>query len=127
MIWKFLADSIVVIHAVACAFVIFGPLLVWRSVPGRIAHLVITWGSTLMLIFYCPYTSLEVSLRYHYDPHAAYTGGFVRHYMNMIAGWEPDMTLVKGAEALWGLLWLVVYSLIPARRPGVPSSSPAKP
>jgi hypothetical protein len=82
MIYRVLANAVVVFHATFVAFVVLGGLLVmrWRRVafihvPAAIWGAAIEFGGWI-----CPLTPLENSLRARAGE-AGYSGGFVEHYI----------------------------------------------
>lgn len=113
-----LADLVVVLHFAFLAFVVIGgvgvlrwPKLAWVHVPAAI------WGVLIEFFgWICPLTPLEVALR-HRAGEAAYTGGFVAHYIVKVL--YPD-ELTRGTQALLGALVLAlnvaVYAVVVARR-----------
>ncbi len=84
MVYKVLADTVVLTHFLWIIFLILG--WVW----GR-KHRVIKYVHILGLCFafvinvfglYCPLTDLEVWLQSRYAPGTAYTGSFIAHYLD---------------------------------------------
>ena len=79
---KIAADAVVLLHCGFVVFVCLGGLLVlhrswwiWLHVPAAI------WGALVELCgFYCPLTTLEVSLR-RAAGEAGYSGGFIDRYV----------------------------------------------
>ena len=82
MIFRWLADLVVIVHAAFVAFVVLGaftvlrwPRLAWVHVPAA------TWGALIEFAgWVCPLTPLENSLRVRAGG-AGYAGGFVEHYV----------------------------------------------
>ncbi len=113
----FLADAILVVHAIFVAWVVFGVLAVWRWPRLAIAHLpALAWGIWIEVSGrVCPLTPLEVSFR-RKAGEGGYTGGFIDHYVGEIL-YPTGLT----REAQWtaaGLLIVVnvvVYGLLMAR------------
>ena len=82
MLYRVLADLVVLLHAAFVGFVMLGGFLAWRWRPVVWAHVpCAVWG---MLIEYggwiCPLTPLENVLRRRAGLQG-YTGGFVEHYV----------------------------------------------
>ncbi|KNY08495.1 DUF2784 domain-containing protein [Achromobacter piechaudii] len=82
MIYRILADLVLVVHGLFVAFVVFGGLLaLWRP---RLAywHLpALAWGAVVVgMGLICPLTPLEVSLRLRAGQEG-YAGGFIEHYL----------------------------------------------
>lgn len=82
MLYRFLADVVVVVHLAFIIFVATGSLLAWRWPAVVWAHLpAVAWGAgTVAVGFLCPLTPLEKSLRAAAGD-AGYPGGFVDHYV----------------------------------------------
>lgn len=82
MLWRVLADAVVLLHLAFVAFAVLGGLLAlrWRRLPWL--HLpALAWGATVEFTgWICPLTPLENVLR-RAAGDAAYAGGFVEHYL----------------------------------------------
>ena len=117
MIYRALADLVLVVHLAIVVFVVLGGLLVlrwpraaWLHVPAAI------WG---VLIEYtgwiCPLTPLENSLRMR-GGEAGYSGGFIEHYIQPLlypAGLTRSTQVVLGSLAL--VLNLTAYVIVVSR------------
>ncbi len=82
VLYRLLANAVVVFHALFIVFILFGGLLAWRWRWVALVHVpAAIWG---VLIEYrgwiCPLTPLENSLRVKAGQ-AGYSGGFVEHYL----------------------------------------------
>ena len=86
MIYRILADIVVLIHFLWILFLFFGAFLGRRKKTVRIIHLSGLFFALLIQIFewYCPLTHLEVWLRSRHDPGLVYTGAFIAHYVERI-------------------------------------------
>jgi hypothetical protein len=118
LIYRVLADVVLMVHLAFVLFVVLGGLLVlrwprlaWLHVPAAI------WG---VLIEYtgwiCPLTPLENSYRTR-GGEAGYTGGFIQHYIQPVlypAGLTRGTQIVLGSLAL--LVNLTAYFVVIARR-----------
>lgn len=118
MIYRALADLVLVVHLAFVLFVVLGGLLVlkwprlaWLHVPTAV------WG---VLIEYkgwiCPLTPLENSFRAR-GGGAGYSGGFIEHYIQPLlypAGLTRGTQIVFGSLAL--LVNLTAYGVVIARR-----------
>lgn len=98
MIYRLLADSVLVLHLLFIGFVIFGGLIVARSAWVALGHIpVACWGAFVELTGrVCPLTTLEVSLR-RAAGDAGYSDSFIEHYLLPIiypAGLTRDIQLV---------------------------------
>jgi hypothetical protein len=82
MAYRFLADSVLVLHLLFIGFVIFGGLIVSRSAWVVLAHIpVACWGVFIELTGgSCPLTALEASLR-RAAGDAGYSDSFIEHYL----------------------------------------------
>lgn len=82
MLYRVLADLVVLLHLLFVAFVVAGGLLAlrWRWLPWL--HLpTLAWGATVEFTgWICPLTPLESMLRAA-DGEAGYAGGFIEHYL----------------------------------------------
>jgi len=117
LIYRALADLVLVVHLAFVLFVVLGGLLVlrwprlaWLHVPAAI------WG---VLIEYtgwiCPLTPLENSLRMR-GGEAGYSGGFIEHYIQPLlypAGLTRSTQVVLGSLAL--VLNLTAYAIVVSR------------
>jgi hypothetical protein len=85
MIYRILAELVLVFHFCFVLFVVFGGLLVLRRHSIIWLHLpALMWG-VLVECFHlkCPLTPLENWFR-HLGGEAGYTGGFIEHYASAI-------------------------------------------
>ena len=104
MIYRWLADAVVVLHTSIVLFVVLGGFLVWRWRWLALLHVpFFIWG---VLVEYagwiCPLTPLENALR-HRAGDAGYAGGFVEHYFIPVlypAGLTTGMHWVLGSAVL---------------------------
>src|SRR5262245_4632210 len=82
MIYRWLADGVVLLHALFVVFVVVGgfltirwPRIAWVHLPAAAWGAMIEFGGWV-----CPLTPLENSLRERAGD-AGYSGGFVEHYV----------------------------------------------
>lgn len=82
MIWRLLANLVVVLHLAFVAFAVFGGFAIWRWRTVAFAQLpALAWGCWIELSGrICPLTPLENMLRYRAGD-AGYSGGFIEHYI----------------------------------------------
>ncbi|MGZ8175512.1 MULTISPECIES: DUF2784 domain-containing protein [Methylobacter] len=82
MIYRLLADSVLILHLLFIGFVIFGGLLARRSPWIALAHIpAACWGAFIELTGgLCPLTVMEVGLR-RIAGDTGYSGSFVEHYL----------------------------------------------
>ena len=117
MIYRALADLVLVVHLTFVLFVVLGGLLVLRWPRAAWLHIpAAVWG---VLIEYtgwiCPLTPLENSFRAR-GGEAGYTGGFIEHYIQPVlylAGLTRGTQIVLGSLVL--LLNLSAYGIILTR------------
>jgi hypothetical protein len=115
MIWRGLADAVLILHLVFIIFVVLGgwlvawrPKLVWLHLP------VVAWGIWIEFSgSICPLTPLENWLRDR-GGETGYSGGFIEHYLTSFIyphGLTRGMQFVLGAFviavnlAAYGFLW----------------------
>lgn len=106
MIFKVIADSLVVLHFIFIAFVVFGGLLAlkWKKVP--ILHIpCVLWG---MLVEFngwiCPLTPLENQFR-ELAGEVGYTGGFISYYLMPLI---YPTSLTREIQILLGIVVLAI-------------------
>ena len=110
MLYRLLADVVLLGHLAFVAFVVFGGLLVLRWPKLGWVHLpAALWG---VLIEYagwiCPLTPLENNLRER-GGEAGYAGGFIEHYLTAVL--YPS-GLTRGAQVALGSLALLINVLV---------------
>ncbi len=119
MIYRLLADLIVVIHLAFVLFVVSGGLFVaWRRRVAWLHLPAVAWGAWIEFSgWICPLTPLENWLRSRGGA-AAYRGDFVAHYLLPVL-YPADLT--RGIQIVLGVLVLAVnaaaYAWALRRRP----------
>ncbi|HEY7215094.1 MAG TPA: DUF2784 domain-containing protein [Thermoanaerobaculia bacterium] len=114
MLYRLLADLVVVLHCAFVLFVVLGGLLalrwpraVWFHLPAAI------WGAGIEFVQgICPLTPLENHLR-QLGGEAGYSGGFVEHYLLPVlypAGLDQNVQVGIGIFVL--LLNVTVYAVV---------------
>lgn len=115
MIWRALADLVLLIHFAFVVFVIVGGFLAsrWRWLPW--VHLpAVAWAVVLEFSgWICPLTPLENLLR-RASGEAGYAGGFLEHYLVQVVypvGLTPEIQIYIGLGVLLinGLAYSVVW------------------
>lgn len=111
MIYRVLADLVVLLHFAFILFVVVGGLLVWRWRRVAWAHLpAAVWGTLIMVVGWtCPLTPLEHLLRAR-GGEAGYAGGFIAHYIEPViypGGLTPGMHMALGTGVV--VLNLPIY------------------
>jgi hypothetical protein len=132
MIYRFLADALVLFHFTFVSFVIFGGLLVVRWPRVAFAHLpAAAWGVFVEFShIICPLTPLENQLRY-LGNESTYQGGFVDHYIMPVlypAGlnMHPEIQYMLGGGIL--LLNITLYFIaLRGLRSATAPDQPARP
>ena len=117
MLYRFLADAVVLIHLGFVVFVVAGGFLVlrwpraaWIHLPAAVWGVLVEWSGWV-----CPLTPLENWLR-ALGGGAGYEGGFVERYLFPML---YPASLTRGAQILLGVAALaanlVAYALVLAR------------
>ena len=114
MIWRALADLVILIHLAFVVFVIVGGFFVsrWRWLPW--VHLpAVAWAVILEFSGrICPLTPLENLLR-QASGEAGYAGGFLEHYLVQVVypvGLTPEIQTYIGIGVL--LINGIAYSVV---------------
>jgi hypothetical protein len=118
MVFRGLADVVLVLHFAFVLFVVFGGFLALRWRRLALVHVPIAlYGAIIEFAgFVCPLTPLEVWLRRR-GGEAGYAEGFIEHYIMAAiypAGLTRDVQLVLGAAVL--LINAAVYAIWWRRR-----------
>lgn len=104
MLYRILADLVVLVHFAFVLFVVLGGLLVLRWPRWVWVHVpAVVWGVLIEVFgWICPLTPLEVGLRRKAGS-TGYEGGFVEHYILPVL-YPAELT----REVQWVLAGLVV-------------------
>lgn len=96
MPYKVLADFTVLVHFLWILFLVLGALWGRRSRTVRWIHLggLGFAGALQVFDWYCPLTHLESWLRVRHDPHTAYTGSYLIHYIEKVVYLEVPHSLI---------------------------------
>jgi uncharacterized protein DUF2784 len=118
MLYRLLADLVVVLHLAFILFVVLGGLLALRWPRAAWFHIpTAMWGAGIeFLQGICPLTPLENHLR-KLGGEAGYSGGFVEHYLLPVlypAGLNQNIQLGIGLFVL--VLNVTVYAVVWRRR-----------
>ena len=108
MVFKILADFVVLVHFLWIIFLFLGAIWGVKNNVIKIVHLLGLLFAILIQIFgwYCPLTHLEVWLRSKHDPGMAYVGSFIIHYMERLVYLEISQTGI-----LLATIGLVIFNL----------------
>lgn len=109
MLYKVLADAVVLIHFLWILFLLLGAFPGARYKAVRVLHLSGLAFAVVLQLFgwYCPLTHLEVWLRQRHDPATAYAGSFIITYLERIVYLEASPvaifvgTIVVAGFTLW--------------------------
>jgi hypothetical protein len=82
MLYKVLADIVVLVHFLWILFLVFGAFFGIKNRVVKIVHISGLVFAFILHIFnwYCPLTHIEVWLRARHNPALTYTGSFIAHY-----------------------------------------------
>ncbi len=96
MLYKILADSVVLVHFLWIVFLLLGAFWGVKNKVVKIFHLsgLVFAFIIQVLDWYCPLTYLEAWLRSKHDFAVNYTGSFIIHYVEKIVYIELSRTLV---------------------------------
>jgi hypothetical protein len=110
MLYRCLADAVVLVHLSFVAFVVAGGLIVlrwpraaWLHVPAVLWGVAIEWSGAI-----CPLTPLEVMLR-RWGGEAGYSGGFVEHTVLPLL---YPAALTRGVQVVLGSLVVAINAIV---------------
>ena len=113
MLYSFLADMVVLMHAAFVLFVVSGgvavlrwPRLAWLHIPAALWGIVIEFGGCI-----CPLTDLENLLR-SMDGGSGYEVSFIEHYLEPIL---YPLGLTRRTQFVFGLAALCINLAVYAR------------
>lgn len=114
MVYRVLADAVMLVHLAFILFVAVGALLAWRWPKVAWAHLpALAWGvGTVTIGFPCPLTSLEKALDRLADGDV-YDGGFINQYVEDVVYPGEYSSILRALAAA-----VVVIGYIGLRRRG---------
>ncbi len=106
MVYRVLADLLVVVHFTFVLFVIAGALLSLHNRAWALLHVpAFLWGALIEFKgWICPLTPWENALRLRAGQ-SGYSGGFIEHYITPVlypAGLTRSIEMVLGAAVLVG-------------------------
>jgi len=114
MVYRFLADALIVFHFSFILFVVFGGFLIlWNRMFVFIHLPAAFWGALIEFKgWICPLTPLENSLR-RAGGQAGYPGGFVEHYLIPViypAGLTPQIQYILGSLVILTNICVYAYA-----------------
>lgn len=83
MLYPFLGDVMMVLHAAFLLFFVIGGFLAWKWPKLIWVHLgIVAWNLTIVILdFDCPFTGTEKFFRRE-GGEAVYEGGYINHYLD---------------------------------------------
>ncbi len=101
MVYKIIADIVVLIHFFWILFLFLGAIWGRKNKFLKVFHISGLFFAFLIQIFdwYCPLTHLEVWLRSKHSPALTYAGSFIIHYIEQIVYIEIAFTTSLSAHA----------------------------
>ena len=111
MIYRILADAVVIIHFLWIVFLFLGGFFGRKIMAVKIFHLSGLFFAFFIQIvdWYCPLTHLEVWLRSKHDPDVVYAGSFVVHYAEQVIYMQLSHSLILTFTILLLVLNLWFY------------------
>jgi hypothetical protein len=96
MLYRVLADAMVLLHFLWIVFLIFGAFLGVRYRVAKYLHIGGMAFAVWIQIFdwFCPFTHLEVWLRQRQDPTLGYGGSFIIYYVERLVYIELSRNLI---------------------------------
>lgn len=109
MLYRLLADAVLLLHLAFILFVVFGAPLVWRFRRLAWLHLpAVIWGGVIQFTGgVCPLTPLENHLR-RLGGEVGYDGGFIEHYLLPVI-YPPGLT--HEMQVAFGFAVIVINGL----------------
>jgi hypothetical protein len=113
VIFRILADIVLVVHLLWIVFLIFGVIPGVRIRSVKIIHLTALAFALIIQIFgwYCPLTHLEIWLRNRHDPGLSYSGSFIVHYIEKVVYLDVSFSLIFALTIILILITIVVYTI----------------
>lgn len=113
MVYRRLADLVVVLHALIVWFFLFGAFLCWQHAWVALFHVpVAAWVTAASILNWtCPLTPLENQLRKAAGEHG-YEGSFVDHYLRQRTISRKNQIIIG---VFFGILSMVIHGANAAR------------
>jgi len=111
MIFRVLADIVVLVHFLWIVFLIFGAFPGIRIRAVKIVHLAALAFAFVIQVFgwYCPLTHLEIWLRNRHDQGLSYAGSFIIHYVEKVVYLDVSFNLIFVLTIILIVVNLVIY------------------
>jgi hypothetical protein len=108
MIWRALADVVMIVHGALLLFFAVGAFLAWRWPRLIWIHLgIVAWNLVIVLVdFGCPVTATEKFFRRE-GGESVYAGGYIQHYLE---GWLWPDGATPVAEKVGFVLVVIGYA-----------------
>lgn len=127
MVYKILADIIVITHFLVILFMFLGFFLTLKSFLNpkfldrwlfRTLHLfgMVYIGLLAVLRQYCPLTIMENTLRAIYNPELTYPGSFIVYYIEKLVYPDINPVMIIIPTATLAVFTLVVFIIRPPKR-----------
>jgi hypothetical protein len=124
MVYKILADIIVMVHFAWILFMLVGFILTLRGFfykeffnrwLFRMFHLfgIIYVSLLAMMGKYCPLTVWENTLRSRYDPNLAYAGSFMIHYVEKLVYPDINPLIIQIPTTFIAVFTIIVFIIRP--------------
>ncbi|MCS7281473.1 MAG: DUF2784 domain-containing protein [Desulfobacterota bacterium] len=96
MVYKVLADFVILVHFFWILFLLFGAFFGLKSKKLRILHIFGLFFAFFIQTFdlYCPLTYLEIYIREKHEPDKAYAGSFIAYYVEKLIYIELSRILI---------------------------------
>ncbi len=118
MIYRLLADAVMISHFFWILFIVFGLFLAmkygglcWVHLGGLAFTLILNIGG-----WFCPLTYLENYLSSLYDPRLSYSGSFIGQYLQKLIYLDIDERYLRMGAIIWVAMNLSGYVLLFRKR-----------
>ena len=130
MVYRALADLVVVVHFGFIVFVVTGSVLAWRWPALVRLHLpALAWAAGIVTVGYeCPLTALEAYFRRRAGQRP-YTGGFLDHYIENVLypqRFTPLLLVLAALVVAGGYAGLIARRRRSSRSPGPAEHAPTR-
>ena len=118
MLYRLLADILIVVHFLWILFILFGFLVAVKSLKVSLIHIA---GLVFTLIlnlggWYCPLTYLENHFQGLYDPQLTYTGSFIISRLERVIYVDLQEAYLRLGAIAWVAVNMVGYGLLARKR-----------